>query len=127
ATRAAQVLRFFPNALHVCLGDGAKWNWEFFRKHFPMAIWILDFFHAALHLHKAAELIFGASHQAEAYYEDWRAKLLEEVGAASGRLRSFVRYRQQGGLGPAVRRNCNTEINHFPQNLVRLTHAHFAA
>src|SRR5262245_32801543 len=32
ATRAAQVIALFPNALHVCLGDGAKWNWEFFRK-----------------------------------------------------------------------------------------------
>ncbi|MDQ3009816.1 MAG: hypothetical protein M3X11_03825 [Acidobacteriota bacterium] len=47
------------------LGDGAKWNWEFFGKHFPKAIWILDFFHAALHLHQAAELIFGAGGQAE--------------------------------------------------------------
>jgi hypothetical protein len=47
AARALQVLALFPQALHACIGDGAKWNWEFFRKHFPMAIWILDFFHAA--------------------------------------------------------------------------------
>ena len=123
AARAAQVLAFFPNALHVCLGDGAKWNWEFFRKHFPMAIWILDFFHAALHLHKAAELIFGAGPQAEAYYEDWRAKLLEEVGAVSGLLRSLVRYRNQGGLTLAVRRKLNAEINYFGENLERMNYA----
>lgn len=49
ATFAAQVvartqaaLTRHPAALHVCLGDGAKWNWEFFRAHFPGAIWILD-------------------------------------------------------------------------------------
>ena len=123
AARAAQVLGFFPHALHVCLGDGAKWNWEFFRKHFPMAIWILDFFHAALHLHKAAELIFGAGHQAEAYYEEWRAKLLEEVGAVSGLLRSLVRYRNQGGLRAGVRRKLNAEINYFRKNLERMNYA----
>jgi len=123
AARAAQVLAFFPTALHVCLGDGAKWNWEFFRKHFPMAIWILDFFHAALHLHKAAELIFGAGPQAEAYYEDWRAKLLEEVGAVSGLLRSLVRYQNQDGLTVAIRRKLNTEINYFRENLERMNYA----
>lgn len=44
--RVQQVVAQFPNALHVCLGDGAKWNWEFFGQHFPAALWILDFFHA---------------------------------------------------------------------------------
>jgi len=125
AARAAQVIALFPNALHVCLGDGAKWNWEFFRKHFPMAIWILDFFHATLHLHKAAELIFGAGKQAEAYYEEWRAKLLEEVDAASGLLRSLIRYRNEGGLTAAVRRKLNAEINYFRENLERMNYAEF--
>jgi hypothetical protein len=125
AARATQVLAQFPNALHVCIGDGAKWNWEFFQKHFPMAIWILDFFHATLHLHKAAELIFGAGQQAEAYYEQWRAKLLEEVGAASGLVRSLVRYRDQGGLTAAARRKLATEINYFRENLERMNYAEF--
>ncbi|MGH9766488.1 MAG: ISKra4 family transposase, partial [Blastocatellia bacterium] len=125
AARAAQVIALFPNALHVCIGDGAKWNWEFFRKHFPLAIWILDFFHAALHLHKAAELIFGAGHQAEAYYEDWRARLLEEVDAASGLLRSLVRHRNQGELTAAVRRKLNAEISYFRENLERMRYAEF--
>lgn len=127
AARVGQVIELFPNALHVCLGDGAKWNWEFFRKNFPMAIWILDFFHATLHLHKAAELIFGAGKQAEAYYEEWRAKLLEEVDAAPGLLRSLIRYRNQGELTAAVRRKLNTEINYFRQNLGRMNYAEFRA
>lgn len=125
AARAAQVIALFPNALHVCIGDGAKWNWEFFRKHFPIAIWILDFFHATLHLHKAAELIFGAGKQAEAYYEDWRAKLLEEVGAASGLLRSLIRYRNQGELTATARRKLSAEINYFRGNLDRMNYAEF--
>ena len=127
AARVSQTLELFPSAQHVCLGDGAKWNWEFFGRHFPAAIWILDFFHAALHLHQAAELIFGAGGQAETYYEDWRAKLLEEVDAASGLLRSLIRYRNQGQLTAAVRRKLETEINYFRQNMERMDYALFRA
>ena len=123
AARVSQTLELFPSAQHVCLGDGAKWNWEFFGRHFPAAIWILDFFHAALHLHQAAELIFCAGGQAETYYEDWRAKLLEEVDAASGLLRSLIRYRNQGQLTAAVRRKLETEINYFRQNMERMDYA----
>src|SRR5204862_7527652 len=49
----------YPKALHVCLGDGAQWNWEFFATHYPEAVWVLDFYHAATHLHTAADAIFG--------------------------------------------------------------------
>lgn len=120
AARVKQTLEFFPLAFHVCLGDGAKWNWEFFGKYFPTAICILDFFHATLHLHQAAELIFGAGQQAEAYYEDWRAKLLEEMDAPTGLLRSLIRYRNQSELTATARRKLNTEINYFRQNLKRM-------
>jgi len=125
AARVKQTLAFFPSALHVCLGDGAKWNWEFFGKHFPKAILILDFFHATLHLHQAAELIFGAGERAEAYYEDWRARLLEEVNGASGLLRSLIRYRKQGELTAAVGRKLDAEINYFRQNIRRMDYAVF--
>jgi hypothetical protein len=66
-TRVAQVLARYPTAQQVCLGDGAKWNWDFFATHYPEALWVVDFYHAATHLHTAAELIFGASPAAEAY------------------------------------------------------------
>jgi hypothetical protein len=42
-TRVAQVLARYPRARHVCLGDGAQWNWDFFATHYPDAIWVLDF------------------------------------------------------------------------------------
>jgi hypothetical protein len=41
------------------LSDGALWNWEFIKEHYPGAIWILDFWHAAQHLSQAADIIFG--------------------------------------------------------------------
>ena len=49
-SRVAQVLARYPTARHVGLGDGAKWNWDFFATHYPGALWVLDFYHAATHL-----------------------------------------------------------------------------
>ncbi len=65
-TRIDPVKARYPRALHVCLGDGAPWNWEFFATHYPEAVWVLDFYHAATHLHTAAEAIFGPGPEAEA-------------------------------------------------------------
>lgn len=125
AARVAQVVAQFPQALHVCLGDGAKWNWEFFRQHFPAAILILDFFHASAHLHDAAELIFGAGAQAKAYYEEWRGKLLDEIGAITGLLRSLWRYRRQGSLAARVRQALTREINYFRAHQDQMRYAEF--
>jgi len=41
----------------VYLGDGAPWNWELQRVFFPMAIGIVDFYHAAEHVAKVVDLI----------------------------------------------------------------------
>jgi len=69
-TRRAQVLAQHPHARHVCLGDGAQWHWDFFATHYPDAIWVLDFYHAATHLHTVAALLFGkGTTAAAAYYE----------------------------------------------------------
>ena len=45
--------------LVVFLGDGAAWVWELARVNFPMAVFILDFFHAAEPLEWLAEALFG--------------------------------------------------------------------
>ena len=64
--------------LVVFLGDGAAWVWELARVNFPMAIFILDFFHAAEHLEDLAEALWGeGTDQAKSLWEQW-AKLLKE-------------------------------------------------
>jgi hypothetical protein len=68
-TRVDRLKARYPKALHLCLGDGAQCNWEFFALHYPEAVWVLDFYHAATHLHTAAEAIFGQGPEAEAYDE----------------------------------------------------------
>lgn len=116
-----QVVAQFPQALHVCLGDGAKWNWEFFRQHFPAALWILDFSHASTHLHDVAVLLFGVGAQAQAYYEAWRGQLLEEFGAVPGLIR--CRYRKKLSLSAQVRAAVTREINYFRTHQERMQYA----
>ena len=41
----------------VYLGDGAAWNWEIQRTHFPEAIGIADFYHAAEHVGRVVDII----------------------------------------------------------------------
>ncbi len=125
AARVTQVLAQFPQALHVCLGDGAPWNWAFFGQHFPAAVWILDFYHACTHLADVAELLFGKGAQAQAYYEEWRGKLLDELGAVTGLLRSLCRYRKKLGLTARVRQAVTREINYFRQHQEQMRYAEF--
>jgi len=43
----------------VAMGDGAPWIWNLFAEHFPGAIEIVDFYHAAEHLWATAEALYG--------------------------------------------------------------------
>jgi hypothetical protein len=99
-TRTAQVLARYPTARHVCLGDGAKWNWDCFAAHYPGALWVLDFYQAATHRHPAAKLIFGGGANAEASYDRWRTTLLEEPNGVAALLRSLIYYRNCTALPP---------------------------
>lgn len=126
-SRITQVLARYPRARHVCLGDGAKWNWDFFATHYPGALWVLDFYHAATHLHTAAELIFGAGGEADAYYEQWRTTLLEERNGVAALLRSLLYYRNRTALPPRTVLALETEINYFRTHTAEMQYADFRA
>ena len=126
-TRVAWVKARYPAALHVCLGDGAQWNWDFFATHYPEAVWVLDFYHAATHLHTAAETIFGQGTEAEAYYERWRTTLRDEEGGVARRLRSLLYYRNQPDLSAKAQRALDTELNYFRQHTELMQYADFRA
>ena len=77
----------------VCIADGARDLWQFFRKKYPDAIHVVDFFHVCEHLSKLSELFFGDSSDANAWYNKHRAILKEEANGASKLIRA-VRYRR---------------------------------
>jgi hypothetical protein len=126
--RVAQVQVRYPHARHVCLGDGAQWNWDFFATHYPDALGVLDFYHAATHLHTVAELLFGkGTAAADAYYERWRTTLLEEADGVTALLRSLIYYRNRTTLPPRTTRKVETELNYFRRHTAEMQYATFRA
>jgi len=126
-TRVDRVKARYPDALQVCLGDGAPWNWEFFATHYPEAVWVLDFYHAATHLHTAAEAIFGQWPEAEAYYEQWRTTLRDHEDGVASLLRSLLYYRNRVELSARVQRTLDAELNYFRQHAPLMQYADFRA
>jgi hypothetical protein len=126
-TRVDRVTARYPKALHVCLGDGAQWNWEFFATHYPEAVWVLDFYHAATHLHTAAEAIFGQGPEAEAYDERWRTTLRDEDGGIASLLRSLLYYRNRAELSARAQSTLDTELHYFRQHAQLMQYADFRA
>ena len=77
----------------VCIADGARDLWQFFRKKYPDAIHVVDFFHVCEHLSKLSELFFTDSSDAKVWYKKHRALLKEDPNGASKVIRA-VRYRR---------------------------------
>ena len=77
----------------VCIADGARDLWLFFRKKYPNAIHVVDFFHVCEHLSKLSELFFKNSSDAKAWYKKHRDILKEDPNGVSKVIRA-VRYRR---------------------------------
>jgi hypothetical protein len=60
--------------LVVWLSDGGRGFWRVYRTCFASAIAVLDFFHAASHLARATQALFGTlnSAEAQAWFRRWR-------------------------------------------------------
>jgi hypothetical protein len=128
-SRVAQVKQAYPAALHVCLGDGAAWNWQLLKTHYPEAIWILDFYHAAQHLAQAADWIFGPAPSGEktAWYAHWRTLLLEEPQGVAGLIRCLLYRRNRGELTVAAQRGLDTQLNYFREHAELMQYADYRA
>ena len=70
-----------PPKVTLFIGDGAKWLREIRRTHFPFAVEILDFYHAAEHLGTLLDLAGLAGDGRRDTYRKWRRWLLEGKAA----------------------------------------------
>jgi hypothetical protein len=91
--RAEALRRGLGRALQVVfIGDGAAWIWELARVNFPLAIWILDLYHALEHLHELCEGLYGVdSPWVERMKQTWTGmvkndRIGEVIAAARRRL-----------------------------------------
>jgi hypothetical protein len=105
-----------PDLHIVKIADGAKDNWIFLDKVLPKGTSVLDFYHAAEHLKKAFEIIYGA-------------KSLEATIAFT-KYRSILRHDRQGiekiiqHLSYQLKKHpkkdsLKTELNYFKNNKQR--------
>jgi len=81
----------------VFLGDAAAWVWELARVNFPLAICIVDLYHALEHLHQLCEGLYGAGARAKRMEGTWEQMLrndqVQDLIAAAAR-----RHQQLGPL-----------------------------
>lgn len=83
--------------LRAFIADGAQWLWKLADAYFASAVQILDWYHLAEHVHKAAKALHGegaeaatqwAKHLKDQLWEGRAAHALDEVRAAYARARS---------------------------------------
>ena len=102
------------------LGDGARWIWELAAEHFGARVEVVDWLHAAEHLHAAGRALFGEGPAATAWAEARTAELLargpEPVRAA---------LRAAKAPGAAARAILRAERGYFRNNAERMTYPEF--
>jgi len=103
----------------VCIADGARDLWRYFRKKYPDAIHVVDFFHVCEHLSKLSGLFFANPSDAKAWYKKYRTVLKEDSKGASKVLRA-ARYRQS-----ITKKNSeiDAEIKYLQHNRTRMNYS----
>ena len=120
-----QVLQAYPQAFHVCLGDGAPFNWNFMEAVFPQAVPILDFYHACEHLQVIFEILWGPQPpSAREEYAAWRETLKEQPHGIE-ELITLFRMALSLPLTKSQRKRLLTELGYFLHNAHRMRYWYY--
>jgi hypothetical protein len=117
-----------PDAVKVLLCDGARaiWNYAEHNQRYDDYEKLIDYCHTLEHLSLAAEALFGkGSNDANAWYDKYRKKLLEEDLGARSVLHSMDYYEQAGALSKSRREALAAQRTFFRRNQARMTYADF--
>ena len=116
-----EFLRRFPDppAQVAFLGDGAAWNWELQRVFFPMALGIVDFYHAAEHVTGVVDLIEEHHTQSGRKRRRRWVKLL-----LRGRLDVFLDQARRT-FPPDKTEAGEKALDYFEKNRERMRYGHF--
>ena len=109
----------------VFLGAGAAWVWELARVNFPMAVFILDFFHAAEHLKSLAQALWGEDTEpSKTPLERWAKRLKEQPDGLDTVLREARQSLPRRGKrrGAALK-----QIAYFESNTDKMRYAEYLA
>lgn len=100
----------------IVTGDGAEWIWNLAKHHYPWATEILDYWHAAEHIHSLAQALYGPdSTQGQRWAQD-HCRWLKERGPAT-LLRSLKRMKPKTAQQAEV---LERERGYFARNRQRM-------
>ncbi len=114
----------------ICDGKLSIWTAAERQKSYPMATRILDFFHAAEHLSKASEALFGKkSVPAKRWYNKIRERLRDAESGATAAIRSMQYYlgKQEIRIGSERYKTVKRVIAYYRRNLAMMDYAAFRA
>ena len=102
----------------VCIADGARDLWKYFKRKYPKAIYVLDYYHACEHLSILSQLFFKDHSAAQVWYEKYKAILKKEPKGASKVIRA-ARYRKS-----IMKKNSkiDPEIKYFQRNRKKMNY-----
>jgi hypothetical protein len=105
------------------IADGAHWLWKLAEDYFPSAVQILDWYHLAEHVHKAAAAVFGeGSAGAKAWAEARKGELW--AGQAGEALRA-VEQELARVRAPAKRAALGELRTYLENNRARMDYPHY--
>jgi len=111
----------------VGMGDGAPWIWNLFGEHFPGAVEIVDFYHAAEHLWATGEALYGDRHTCGAT-RSWVRRYLHRLrhGRIDLVLEAIARSQASRGPLPAERQTLvRRNLDYFRINRHRMRYDPF--
>ena len=109
-----------PELTLVKVADGAVDNWTFLHGTLPQGLEIIDFYHAAEHLHDGLIAAYGeGSTKCQAQFEKLRCVLREDPEGVEKVIRALVHLRKQHPHRKAI----GTELQFFRKNRSRMQYA----
>ena len=113
-----------PNLRLVKVADGARDNWDFLSKDLPPGVEVVDFFHAAEHLGRAFDHIYGeASLKAHASFAEYRHVLLEADDGVDKVIRTLAYHQKRKPRCDKLKQ----ELEYFRRNRARMDYARLRA
>ncbi len=125
---SAAEARLAPDIVKVLVCDGARSIWKYAENNerFDGYEKLVDYWHTLEHLSLAAEALFDKStKEANAWYDRYADKLLDEDDGAVRVLRSMDYHAQTQRLSPARRLSLNRQRIYFVNNSARMRYAEF--
>lgn len=103
----------------IVVGDGAEWIWNIVYDRFKQATEIVDFWHAADHLHKLCEYTLGKGEDSEALFKQTRRKM-KKYG-----INCVIRHFENLDVSKRQRAGIDKLLSYFKTNRKRMQYRLF--